>query len=465
MKKIFYILIFIFAALTNLSAQKNKPSVVSDQERRLSSVYAEGLKEFYSRNFTAAEKTFRNVLEKNPKHDAAYFMLGKIKNEQKEYSDAALYFEKASLLNKNNDWYIVELAKVCDKTGDYKRSAELWRKMSELKPDIEDYLIYEADALVHLGRYSDVVKVYDKLEILIGYNEELTEAKKNIWLYLNNVKNAVGEYEKLIAEFPDVARYYVRAGDIYLANKQYATAFPYYEKALKIDPNNADLQFALAEYYDATGNTYESWQYMLKVIGNPEFPLEEKLPTVKNFFTAYVVSGEKSGIRKSEIVAMVTALTQAHPDAAEGWANLASLQIMDKDYAAALKSLEMALAADDAHYTVWEDYFFVLAQTNEYGKIVEQADHVLELFPNNAILLYSIGVAYLNTGRPDKAAEALKAAASFSYDTGLSAKIYYALGDALFDLKKKDEAVKAWQTAKRKGMAGNELNEKLKKYE
>ena len=35
-------------------------------------------------------------------------------------------------------------------------------------------------------KYTDTLsKFYDKLEILLGFNEDITEAKKNIWLYLN----------------------------------------------------------------------------------------------------------------------------------------------------------------------------------------------------------------------------------------------------------------------------------------
>ena len=464
MKRYFCILLLIFAVCAG-SAQKEKPRIVSDNERHVSKVYAEGLKEFYSRNFTAAENTFRNILEKNPKHDASYFMLGKIKSEQREYTDAAYYFKQAASIDKNNEWYLVELAQMCDKAGNYSESADLWKRLSEMKPNIEGYLISEADALVHLGRYSDVIKVYDKLEILIGYNDELTETKKNIWLYLNNVKNAAGEYDKLIAEFPDNVNYYIRAGDIYLANKQYSKAFPYYEKARAIAPNNPELQFALAEYYDATGNSAESWNYMIKVIKNPDYPLDEKLPTIKSIFTEYILNGERSGIKKSEMYEVVNALTDAHPEAIEGWANLASMKIMDKKYDEAKIYLEKALAIDDSRYTVWEDYFFVLSQLREDSKITDEADRVLGLFPGNSMLQYSIGMAYLNTGNAKKAAEILKTAASFSYDTMLSAKIYYMLGNAYIELGNKDEAVAAWKTAKRKGLINNDLNEKLKKYE
>ncbi len=465
MRKYFCLLILVFAVCVGAPAQKKKPNIVSDSERQISKTYAEGLKEFYSRNFTAAEKTFRNILEKNSKHDASYFMLGKIKSEQKDYTDAAYYFKQAASIDKTNEWYLVELAQMYDKAGNYSESAELWKKLSDMKPNIENYLISEADALVHLDRYTDVIKVYDKLEILIGYNEELTETKKNIWLYLNNVKNAVGEYDKLIAEFPTNVKNYIRAGDIYLANKQYSKALPYYEKAQKLEPNNPELQFALAEYYDATGNADESWKYMIKVIKNPDYPLDEKLPTIKNMFTEYVLSGERSGISKREMYDVITALTEAHPEAIEGWANLASLKIMDKDYAAAKTMLEKAIAIDVSRYTVWEDYFFVLAQLREDKKIIEEAERVLELFPGNSILQYSIGVAYLNTNNAKKAVEMLKSAAAFSYDTMLSAKIYYMLGNAYLELGNKDEAVSAWKTAKRKGMINNDLNEKIKKYE
>lgn len=464
MKRVLFFVIILCVGCS-LYAQKKKVPVVSEEERRLSSLYAEGLKDFYSSNYTSAEKTFHTVLSMNPKHDASYFMLGKLKLEQKNYSDAASYFEQAVKLDKNNEWYQVELAQVYDLSGNYAESVKLWAALADAKPNIETYLIEEAEALVHLQRYTEVVKVYDKLEVLIGYNDELTETKKNIWLYLNNVKNAVGEYDKLIAEFPTATRYYVRAGDIWLTNNQPEKAYDYYSKAFAIDSNDVDLRFALAEYYDIKNNSNESWRHLLYVLKSPGCDVDKKLPTVQSIVTQYVLYGANSGFTKSEMYDMMNGLAKAHPSSAEVWAHLGTLKIMDQDYDEAQKYLKKSIDIDDSRYTVWGDYFFALSHQHMDEEIISEADRVMELFPGNAILLYGIGTAYLNVHNQKKAIEMLKLANSYSYEASLSAKIYEMMGNAYFELDQKSEAVNYWKMAKRKGSTSEDLDKKIKDNE
>lgn len=464
MLKYWLLSLFLCFALVGQSlAQQNKK--ISDEERKLSHTYADGLREFYAADYETAEKTFRSILEKNPKHDASYFMLGKIKAATQAHVEAAEYYKQASALNKNNEWYKVELAQEYDLTGNYAASAKLWEELAKLKPNIDFYLELQANALLHLQKYAEAVKVYDQLETLIGYNEELTEQKKNVWLVMGNVEKAVKEYEKLIAIFPYETKYYIAAGDIWLANKQYAKAYPFYQKAEKINPDDPQLLFALAEYYELVGNDKESWNCLFKILSNPEVPAEDLLPSIQNIFTSYVLHGNQSGVSKETMHSILNKFTTHHPEVAEGWSELATLYIMDQDYATAKKHLEKSIALDDTRYMVWEDYFFVLGHLNDDKTILANAEKATELFPGNAMILYTIGVAYLNDHQLDKSLSTLKQAATFSYEPLLSASIYEMMGNVYLEQKKTNEAVHYWKMAKQKGLKSAKLDEKLKQYE
>lgn len=469
MRNVIFILTFLFSLSTSsVTAQKKKTEPVkkvTESERILSTTFADALRNFYANDLTTAEKQFRDIIIKNNQHHPSYYMLSKVMMQRKNYSDAIYYLQSALKIDKKNEWYQEELATMYDATGNYKKSAELWLALSKSKSSKETYLFSLADAYLNLQKFTEVIKVYDKLEILIGYNEEITEVKKNIWLFLNNAKNAAKEYDRLIAEFPNEAKYYIKAGNILLTNELPNKAWNYYEKAQKINPNHPELQYALFDYYRKVGNNKEGYNVLVEIFKNPEFYQDEKASILKSLFSSYLRSNASTKISKNQIYEFTTIFTQVHPHIAEGWAHLATLQMLDKNYAEARLSLEKVLVDDVSKYNTWEDYFYILSQLKDYNAILDREKEVTELFPTNALLLYSIGVAYLNNENPQKSLELFQNALSFSYETALTAQIHYMMGNAYYELKEMEEAVKNWKLAKRKGLNATDLNEKLSKYE
>ena len=118
-KQIAWIFVFVISFCTIGYSQNKKSSapkvpVVTSEERHFSVTFANGLKAFYSQNYTEAEKQFLSVISSRPTHAPSYFMMGKLKAEQRNYAEAEYYLNKAVSADKNNIWYLVELAKVLD---------------------------------------------------------------------------------------------------------------------------------------------------------------------------------------------------------------------------------------------------------------------------------------------------------------------------------------------------------------
>ena len=134
MKRIIGILIFVISFYSISYSQNKKKEtaklpVVTAEERSASVTFANGLKAFYSQNYTGAEKEFLSVVSSRPSHAPSYFMLGKLKAEQRDYAAAEYYLNKAAAADKKNVWYLVELAKVLDEQGSYEKSVKVWDKV------------------------------------------------------------------------------------------------------------------------------------------------------------------------------------------------------------------------------------------------------------------------------------------------------------------------------------------------
>lgn len=454
--RIFILLLIALAfCAPELTAQKSKKQksdkvVITDEQRKLSSLFADALREFYAGNNESAENSFRQVLAKDPKNDAVYYMLARIRKESKNYAGAAHYLNEALKIDKSNVWYKVELAEVYDLMEDYKGAVKLWEEICKIKPENEFYLFNLSEDYINLEEYTKVIDVYNKLEVLEGYNDELTSAKVSIWLYLNDVKNAVGEYDKLIREFPSEPRYHVLAGNIYQSNNMPDKALNYYQNALQLDPNNTMANMAMADYYLGKGDEQAAYKALLKAFKDTQIDIDNKLPFLKKYFNKAAKNPSTESIKQCKELSQ--AVSTAHPERVEGWASLASLCMIEKDYNTARGYFEKAIAIDQSSYALWEDYFFCLSQQKDFASMISRGKEVMELFPTNAAMLYNIANAYVSEKNYTKALELLQQAAVYSYDNSLLANIYNVMGDCQKELGNKDEAVKNWKLALQKGI-------------
>lgn len=427
---IFFSIIFCFSVgYSQNKAKSAKASVVSPEERAASVTFANGLKAFYSQNYAGAEKEFMAVATSRPSHAPAYFMLGKLKAEQRDYAAAEYYLTKAASADKKNVWYLVELAQVLDEQGNYEKSTKVWDKVCAAEPRNEYYLFYYSDACLHLGKYKEVIGLYNRMEQLMGYNEELTAAKVELWLHLDDVKSAVGEYDKLIKAEPWNENHYIQAAGLYVTNRMPEKAIPYFEKVLQLNPDNAEVQLVMADYYDQKGDKQAAYNAWLAAFQSKDIGVERKLPVLRRFLTTLPSSNPTP-----EQYALAQALTEANPDAVEGWAALGSLKLKERKYAEAAVNFEHALTIDLSQYALWQDYLYCLAQAHDYGKVLEKESDVLELFPTSSMMYYTVGVAHLNTGNARKSLTYFEKALEYTYDNAEKSRIYSMMANAYHEL-------------------------------
>ena len=464
------LLLFVFCLLlfsgSTVFAQKKKgkPTPQSEtviNERAQSIIFANGLREFYSQNYSAANKLFTEVLTQNPKNDAAYYLLNKIAAEQKDFLLAAHYLKEAIKLDKKNEWYQMDLAGVYEQLGDFAGAVKIWEEICKVKYQNEYYLMALANNYLQLGKLQEVIKVYDKIESILGKNDNLTETKKNIWLYLNDVKNAVREYEKLLELYPYEIGYYITAGEIYLSNNMPDKAFPFFQKAMQIDAENGELNLSLYNYYATIKKNDESFEALLKAFSSKELEIEAKLPILKKYLTdAFRLQiNDLKLLEKTKLLAQ--AITEIHPYDLEGWVALAKLNTIVNQYQEAKSLYEKCIELDESQYTIWEDYFYVLSKLKDYATIVLNQELIDEYFPINASLQYGLALALYEEKQYDSALKAAKQALSFTFDNSFVADLNLLLGDVSFELGDKEEAVKCWKTAQRRGKNSQELQNKI----
>jgi len=399
------------------------------------------------------------VLNQNPKNHAAYYLLHKVAAEQKDFLLAAHYLKEAIKLDKKNEWYQIDLASVYEKLGDFANAVKIWEEICKVKYNNEYYLMSLANNYLQLGKLQEVIKIYDKIENILGKNDDLTEAKKNIWLYLNDVKNAVREYEKLMELYPYEIGYYIVAGEIYLSNNMPDKAYPFFQKAMQIDAESANLHLALSNYYHAINKPEEGFGALIKALSCKELDIEEKLPALKKYLANAFRLQTPELMEKAELLAQTIAT--ANPYDLEGWAALAKLSALKNQFQDAKQFYEKCIELDESQFAIWEDYFYVLSKLEDFKTIADNEALVEEYFPTNATIQYCLALALYKVKLFENAAKAAKQALSFTFENSFVAELNLLLGDIAIEKGAREEAVKYWKTAQRRGINTPELQEKI----
>lgn len=458
---IFLIPMVLFAQDKKVRKGVKNPEI-SQKTRINSAQYADGIREFYSKNFTAAEAIFRSIINDESKNDAAYFMLSRIKEEQKDYPGAIGAILQAIDLNDQNIWYQVALANLYDQIGDYKNSEKVWKKVCNSVTNNEYYLYSLSNALLKNEKYEEVIKTFDKMEEIIGVNDDLTETKKNIWLYLNKVDKAVAEYQKLIQAYPYEVKYYVIIGQLYMVNGLKDNAIEYYKQGEFIDSTNVQLILALIDFYTDLKDQNQRNHYLNKLFAIPD-QNEVTLP----LFIKEVQKIQK-GKQQDQIengISFGETFVKANPNIGEGYGNLAQLYAFSNNEEKSFENASIAVEKNDISYESWHIYLTILKDRANYSQIISKASDIETLFSTNSYLLSLLGYSYYKMNQQDNAIRILKMSLENSFDNTFSSETCIFLGNIYEDQNKKEDALKYYKLAQKYGNNTPELKFKISKLQ
>lgn len=173
-----------------------------------------------------AEASFKRALAREPKNAAALNGLGQVKLSQRQYAEAASYFEKAlqQVPAANRIHYSLALA---------------YRGLGDL-----------AKAETHLAQRGTVgIRVvdplFDQLSGLIE-GERVHLARGRIALEARRFQDAAAEFRKAIAAKPESASAHFNLGTVLMQTNDHAGAAAEFETVLRLEPDYANAHYNLA---------------------------------------------------------------------------------------------------------------------------------------------------------------------------------------------------------------------------
>lgn len=214
---------------------------------------------------------------------AAYFWLSNYHRQQNQALPAILSIERAVAIDSVNYWYteaegdlFLALKRVEDACVCYERLVRQYPEKSEPLANMSE--IY-----LRMDSVDLCLKTLDRLEALEGVSPQLTQYKFSILHQAGRMEEGFDEYRKLIARYPYNAQYRIMLGDLQMQNGQIAQAKKTYDEAAAIEPDNAYVWIAEANYYSMTGDQVAADTLVASALTNVNLDVDTKVEVMQEY--------------------------------------------------------------------------------------------------------------------------------------------------------------------------------------
>lgn len=426
--------------------EKAVVTLTPEQQRKYDYFFLEAAKLKVRKDYDAAFNLLQHCLTINPNASSALYELAQYYMFLKQVPQGQAALEKAVENEPDNYWYSQGLANLYQQQDETEKAAKLLENMSVRFPDKLDPLYALLDIYNRQEAYDKVIATLNRIEQKMGKNEQLSMEKFRIYLQMKDDKNAFNEIESLVAEYPMDLRYQVVLGDVYLQNGKKEEAYEIYRKVLQAEPDNAMALYALASYYEATGQKELYRQQLDTLLLNRKVPSETKLSVMRQV----IVEAEQEGKDSMQVIGLFDRMLQQEPDDAQVPMLYAQYLISKGMNQEALPVLRQVLEIDPTNTAARMMLLGEAVRKEDYEDVIRLCEAGTVANPEMLEFYFYLAIAYNQAERTDDViAVCLKALEHVTSDSKkeVVSDFYTILADAYHTKDRKDEAYAAYDSA------------------
>ena len=227
----------------------------------INETFALALKNYKQKNFEVTENSCRQILNINPDHFKAIWLMGLLSARANNFESAKRFFLKAVEIQPNNAKAYNNLGNTQRELEKFDKAASCYQKAVEIQPN-------NANAYYNLGNVQQRLEKFD--EALICY-QKVIEIKPdyfhayyslgNLQQKLGNLEKAKNFYEKAIKIMPKHASAYNNLGLTLSKLGKFSEAINCYQKAIEIKSNHAGAYINLGLAFTELGEFSKAVNY------------------------------------------------------------------------------------------------------------------------------------------------------------------------------------------------------------
>lgn len=459
MIKHIFLFVLTLAFVTGLNSCKGKKATGSSEthalkgadipnsdlnQARIGFKYVDACLERKKGNLQEALKLFEECRKIDPNDPAIRYELGTLYK--------LLGFNEQALLNAKfcaeavpkNEWYQLLLIDCYNTTRQYPQAVKVREALVKNFPEKNDFKEDLAIEYAVMGLYDKSYKVYDELEKTYGLNEQLTLNKVKLLKSQKKTKEAEAELKKLSDSNPSETRYYGYLAEFYLEANEIEKAKGMFDKILGVDPDNAEVQVALHNYYSSKGNEKEAFEHLKKAFVNPDLDLETKTNILGSFYgraEAREPKAYEQGLELAEI------MMEVHPGATESNALYGDFLRLGKKPKEASFYYFRAASTEKRDFRIWDNLLYMDYELRQFDSLEHHSARAIEIFPSQPNNYKYNGIANTELKNYKKAAMVLKDGMEFVIDNSQRLDFLSLMGDAYYYLQDYAKSNNAFEEA------------------
>ena len=416
-----------------------------EQQRKFDYFYYEAANLKNAGKYDAAFDLFSYCLSLDTASSPVLYELAMFQLQRNRPEKTVEMLKSAVAHSADNFTYRMTLAGLYRNLGMYGEASASYEELVKQYPDKTELNYYLADALTQEGEIGQAIDAYNALESTMGMNESLSLQKFKLYQTLKQPDKAFEEIEKLADKYPMNARYRLLMGDLHLENNEADKALACYQKAHEIDPDDPRYIVSMANYYDQTGNKEAAEQEIRDALVNEKLDVETKV----GILSRYIQRLQQTQQDFDKANSLFQTLLDQHPEDTELKLMYGSLLMAQKKEDEAKFQFQLVTEMDPSNEAAWQQLLNMALKREDIPEVIRICTKCKEVFPESPEYYFYLGIGYYMQEKYQESLDTYYAGLKIIPEENgvVKSNFYGQIGDLYYQMKKMDEAYKAYDEA------------------
>jgi len=374
MKRHFAIIAIVLIALTSMAGKKESATkgVSLEDQRKAEYIFMEAQKQKLDNNFDAFYDLLSYAHQIDSSNTAVSFYMGmcllRMNNTTKERCEQGLALMKEHFESQPEDLYETTFYSDANmQLGHPEEGLRAIKLLNERNPNRLELLVRLAEAYSQTGDFKQSNVTYDSIATLFGNAIQITSSKIENYMAMNDSAGALKEMRSLLATAPQNDSYNIAMSGLFQHYGMNDSALYYLDRAQEYAPDNGVIYLTRAEYCHEAGDSAGYEQQIYNALTAEQLDVDTKLSVLLSYIRENLAPEDTT----QRINNLFTILIRQHPHEAKIHQLYSEYFYAKKDYKGAIEQLGYSLDVNPTDADGWRNMVILNMIDNNYADAIK----------------------------------------------------------------------------------------------
>ncbi len=429
-----------------------KKTAITDADRdKANYIYLEALRQGEKGNNGAYHELMKQAYAIDSTNSMAAYYLGYgyvvMANATKDDAELGARLMKKHLDERPDDYFEnCVYARLLGSLGRNDEALTVWEKLAELFPQKLEVQGERADCYARNGDFRKAISAFDSIEKNIGRSVEVSLRKLAFYSQLGDTTGLLNESYRLLNTAPANVEYNMLMGNVMYSIGQPDSALAYYDRAIKIAPDDGRAYLQKANYYIQRGDSANYDKQIYSALMSKDLDVDNKVAVLTDYIKQLFSQNDTTG----RVDRLFKVLIAQHPHEVAIHDLYSQYFVAREDYKSAAEQLQYVVDIDPSNAEYWKKLMMVNLMAEQFPEAIGAAQKALEYNPDNIDLYQYIAPAYFQMKEYDKALDLYKKCLTKADSANLTLRsnvyggmgdVYSAMGDSVMAYSSYEKAL------------------------